>query len=173
MMYALPEEDNPQVMLNAKQALDNMEGDLGIICVDFNTTLDAKHNRFGYTSDSHKKCRCTITKWLETGELMDAVRCFYPETLHYSWRTNIFKKGRIDHMLVTPKLMPFVSEAIYLFHEHKISDHSSLLFTLDIEKSEKGPGILRANPSLLNHPNYKTLINNVIRFIVLDAIKDK
>ena len=56
--------------------------------------------------------------------------------------------------------MHFISEARYVFHEHKISGHASLLFTVDIEKSEKGPGIFRANPSLLNHPIYKTFINN-------------
>ena len=83
------------------------------------------------------------------------------------------QKGKIDHLLVTPKLMPFVSKGRYLFHEHEISDHTSLLFTLDIEKVDKGPGIFRVNPSLLNHSNYKTVINNIIRFTVIDAIKDK
>ena len=34
------------------------------------------------------------------------------------------KKGRIDHLLITPKLMPFVSEARYVFHEHEISDNA-------------------------------------------------
>ena len=66
--------------------------------------------------------------------------------------------------------MLYTSEARYVFYEHAISDHASLLFTLDIEKAEKGPGIFRENPVLLNHPNYKTLINNVIRFSLDSAI---
>ena len=69
--------------------------------------------------------------------------------------------------------MPFMSEVRYVFHDHKISNHASLLFTIDIEKAEKGPRIFRANPSLLKHPNYKTLIINVIKFMVIDTIKDK
>ena len=69
--------------------------------------------------------------------------------------------------------MPFISEVIYVFHEYELTDHARLLFTLDIKKAEKGSGIFRANPSLLNHPKYKTLIYNVIRFTVIDAIKDK
>ena len=106
--------------------------------------------------------------------MVDAVRCFHPETSLYSWRAKSFnKKGRIDHLLVTPKLMPFITEARYVFHEHVLKDRASLLFTLNIKKPEKGPGIFSANPSLLNHPNYKKFINNVIRFTVIDAIKDK
>ena len=85
-MYAPADDDNPNFMLKAKQALDNMEGDLGLICEDFNTTLGAKYDRFCYTSDSHKKYRCTITNGLGTGELIDEVRCFHPETWLYSWR---------------------------------------------------------------------------------------
>ena len=42
-----------------------------------------------------------------------------------------------------------------------------------MEKAEKGRGIFKANPSSVNQPNYKTLINNVIIFTIIDAIKDK
>ena len=40
-------------------------------------------------------------------------------------------------------------------------------------RKEKGPGIFRENPALLNHPNYKTLINIVIRFSVINDIKQR
>ena len=86
---------------------------------------------------------------------------------------NYKQKGRIDHLLATPKLSPFISEARYVFHEHELTDHASLIFTLDIEKAERGPGVFRAHPALLKHPNYKTLINNVIRFSVIDVIANK
>ena len=121
---------------------------------DINTTLDAKFDRYGYTSDTHRKCCSTIQNWFETGELIDVVRYFHPDSHLYSWRTKNFKiKGRIDHLLITPSLMPFISEARYIFHEHDISDHASLLFTIDIKKADDGPGFFRANPVLLNHPN--------------------
>ena len=79
-------------MLKAKQALAIMEGDLGLICGDFNTTLDAKYDRYGYASDTHRKCRSTIQKWFNTGELIDAVRCSHPDSHLYSWRTKNFKR---------------------------------------------------------------------------------
>ena len=89
-----------------------MEGDLGIICGDFNTTLGSKNDRSGYTLDSHKKCRHTINNWLETKDLVDVVRRFHPDTPLYSWRTkDLGKKGRIDHLLATPNLLPYISDA--------------------------------------------------------------
>ena len=54
-VYALPENDNLEFFLITKEALDEMEGDLGLICGDFNTTLNIKDERYGYTTDTHKK----------------------------------------------------------------------------------------------------------------------
>ena len=69
-MYAPPEDDNLEFFLN-QEALDNMEGDLGLICGDFKTTLNIKDNRFGYTTDSHKKCTHTINSLIKSNELVD------------------------------------------------------------------------------------------------------
>ncbi len=44
---------------------------------------------------------------------------------------------------------------------------------VDIEKQEKGKGLFRANPSLLKHSNYITLIHNVIYNEVLESIKQE
>ena len=117
-----------------------MEGDLGLICGDFNTTLDIKYDQFGYTTGPHKKCRNIINQWTESGELIDIVRQFHPSTPLYSWRTkDLGKKGRIDHLLVTPKLQGYIRDARYVFHEHTLTDHASLIFTIDIDtKTPRG-----------------------------------
>ena len=82
-----------------------MYGGLGIICGDFNATLDINKDRFSYTTDNHKRCRHIITNWTESKEMVDTMRQFHPDTSLYSWRTkDLGKKGRIDHLLVTPKL---------------------------------------------------------------------
>ena len=134
-VYAPPEEDNPDFFLKTKGELDTMEGDLGILCGDFNTTLDPKNDRYGYVTDNHKKCRHTINSWIETKELVGVVRHFHPDTPLYSWRTkDLGKKGRIDHLLATPKLLPFIRDARYVYHEHSLTDPASLIFTMDIEK---------------------------------------
>ena len=93
-VYTPPEEDNPEFFLNANEEHDTMEGDYGLLYGDFNTTLDPKHDRFGYTTDNHKKCRTTINTWLEITELDDVVRCFHPDAPLYSWRTkDLGEKG--------------------------------------------------------------------------------
>ena len=151
-----------------------MEGDLGFICGDFNTTLNPLLDQYGYITDPHKKSRETIKQWIENDELYDAVRHFYPNSPLFSWRTKTWaKKGRIDYLLVTPKLLGHIKDARYIFHEHSVSDHASLIFTIDIEEADLGPGVFRANPNLLNCPNYKVLLDNAIRFTIMEVIKDK
>ena len=81
-------------------------------CVPFfSLASNAKYDRFDYSSDTHRKFRSAILNWIHTGELIDVVRCFDPDTHLYSWRTKYFKqKGRIYHLLATPSLLPFISE---------------------------------------------------------------
>ena len=134
--------------------------------------MNPKIDQYGYTTDPHKKCRAAIHQWSDNGELIDVVRQFNPSSPLYSWRTKDWeKRGRIDHLLGTPKLVGHIKEARYIYHEHSITDHASLLFTIDIEEAEMGPGVFRANPNLLNCPNYKVLIDNVIRFTLMEAIE--
>ena len=83
------------------------------------------------------------------------------------------EKGRIDHLFSTPKLLSHIKYAKCIFHEHSLSDHASLIFTIDVEEADMGPGVFRANPNLLNCPNFKILVDNAIRFTLMDAIKDK
>ena len=75
--------------------------------------------------------------------------------------------------MATPKLHHYIRDARYIFHEHGMTDHASLIFTIDIENADMGPGVFCANPNLLNHPNYKALIDNVIRYITIYALADK
>ena len=66
--------------------------------------------------------------------------------------------------------MEHITRAKYIYLGSDISDHSSTNFAIDVEKQEKGTGIFRANPSLLKHQNYITLIHNVIYNEVLEAV---
>ena len=62
------------------------------MCGDFNATVDANHDRYGYTTDNHTQCRSTIQHWFDTDEMVDAVRWFHPDTPIYSWRTKMHTK---------------------------------------------------------------------------------
>ena len=54
-VYGPSEGDNSNFFLNTKTTLDSMEGDLGLICGDFNTTLNPFLDQHGYVTDPHKK----------------------------------------------------------------------------------------------------------------------
>ena len=86
-IYGPPEGDNSDFFLNTKSTLDSMDGDLGLICGDFNTTLNPILDQHGYVTDPHKKSRATIKQWIDNGEIMDAVRHVYPNSPLFSWRT--------------------------------------------------------------------------------------
>ena len=116
-VYGPPKGDNPDFFLTSKSTLDAMDGDLGLICGDFNTTLNPVIYQYGYTTDPHKKCRATIQQWTDSGEIIDIVRHFHPSSPLFSWRTKDWgKKGRIDHLLATPKLLSHIKDAKYIFH---------------------------------------------------------
>ena len=67
MSYVGQPINNPDFFLSSKCTLDAMEGDLGLICCDFNNTLNPEIDQYGYTTDPHKKCRATIQQWVDNG----------------------------------------------------------------------------------------------------------
>ena len=44
-----------------------MDGDLGLVCGDLNTTLNPDLDQYGYVTDTHKKSRATIQQWIDNG----------------------------------------------------------------------------------------------------------
>ena len=64
-VYAPPDDDNPYLFLKAKGEHDSMDSDLGMICGDFNTTLDLKEERFGYKTYCHKNADIQLTTGLK------------------------------------------------------------------------------------------------------------
>ena len=42
-----------------------------------------------------------------------------------------------------------------------------------LKKADRGRGTFCAHPSILKHPNYTTLIHNVIKFGILDGLEEK
>ena len=83
------------------------------------------------------------------------------------------KKARLDYVMATPTLLANINNFRHFFHGFDISDHSSSIFSVDFEKADRGKGTFRAHPSILKHPNYTTLIHNVIKFGILDGLEDK
>ena len=151
-----------------------MQSDQGMILGDFNTTLDPKKDRKGYLTDNHKKSRVVLSTWLESEELVDVLRVFEPEKEVHTFRTkDNSKSGRLDYVLATPNLIPNITSFVHKYMGYDHSDHSATLLHIDFEKSEQGPGVFRAHPSLLKYPSYKTQIMSAIRLKILESISNK
>ena len=82
-------------------------------------------------------------------------------------------KGRIDYVLGTPSLASATSVVKHIFHEYELTDQATSYFTIDFLRTEAGPGVFRAHPSLLRHYSYKSLIDNTIKFQLLSDISNK
>ena len=97
-IYAPPERDDPNFLLEAKSALDSMPGDNGLIIGDFNSTKDPDMDRIGYQTDNHRKSRVILTTWEDTEELIDTFRHIHPEAKSFTFRTKCLnKKSRLDY----------------------------------------------------------------------------
>ena len=66
-----------------------------------------------------------------------------------------------------------ISYINHIFHEYDITDHASTYFSLDFLPQSQGPGVFRADPSLLKNKDYKNLIQNVILYTMIEDIEDK
>ena len=82
-------------------------------------------------------------------------------------------KGRIDYLLGTPTLASAISDVKHIFHGYELTDYATIFSTIDFLPTEKGPGVYRAQLSLLKHYNYKGIIDNTIKYTLLDDISYK
>ena len=70
-IYTTPVRDDPNFFMEAKAALDSMEGDKGLLLGDYNTTIDPIKDKQAYVGDSQKKSRTVLKTWENTEELSD------------------------------------------------------------------------------------------------------
>ena len=54
-----------------------------------------------------------------------------------------------------------------------MTDHATSFFSIDFVPANKGPGVFRAHPALLKNKDYNCLIENSIRFTIIDDLKNK
>ena len=60
-----------------------------------------------------------------------------------------------------------------MFYEYELTDHATTFFSIDFLPTDTRPVVFRAHPSLLKRPNYKCLIDNTIKYMLLNEISDK
>ena len=82
-------------------------------------------------------------------------------------------KSRIDYVLGTPSLANAISDVKHIFHEYELTDHATSFFSIDFIPTSKGPGVFRAHPALLKNKDYCCIIENSIRFTLIEDLKNK
>ena len=68
------------------------------------------------------------------------------EILHKDGDSNITnaalgKQSRIDHILLSPSLLPAVKKIEHVNYGRRVSDHSAVVMTLDWAETDKGQGV--------------------------------
>ena len=79
-------------------------------------------------------------------------------------------KGRIDYVLGIPSPASAISDVRHIFHEYELTDHAATFLTIDFWPTDKVPGVFKAHPSLLKHHDYKCLIDNTIKYTLLNHL---
>ena len=155
-----------QTFLNCKEILDNAPESHGMLWGDNNTTLDPIIDRRQYKHDNHIKSRLVLNSWIEANEMLDYFRLINGNIQWWTCRVKESHdktlKSRLDYVLDTPSLCYSISDVKHIFHEFDITDHASTYFSIDFLPQNKGPGVFRAHPSLLNNKDYKAHIYNII-----------
>jgi exodeoxyribonuclease III len=112
-----------------------------IVCGDFNVAhqpIDLSRPKENYNKSAGYTQQeiYGFTKLLGAG-FTDTFRHFYPETQKFSYWNQIFKGReknvgwRIDHFLVTPKVLPMVKDAM-IYNEYYGSDHCPVAVRVEV-----------------------------------------
>ena len=72
-----------------------------------------------------------------------------------------------------PSLASAISDVSHIFHEYELNDDATTFFALDFLPADKGPVVFRALTSLLKHPNFKCLIDNTIKYMLLSDLSNR
>jgi exodeoxyribonuclease III len=112
-----------------------------IVCGDFNVAhqpIDLSRPKENYNKSAGytQKEIDGFTKLLSAG-FTDTFRHFYPDTVKFSYWNQIFNGReknigwRIDHFLVTPKILPSVKDAL-IYNEYYGSDHCPVAVRVEV-----------------------------------------
>ena len=95
-----------------------------------------------------------INNWITENEMINFQRFINGNEQIWTYRVKESHdqtiKSRIDYVLCTQSLSNAISDVKHIFHEYELTDHATSYFSIDFAPVNKGPGVFRAHPSLLN-----------------------
>ena len=126
---------------------------------DFNTVFDRFLDRRGSDPfDVSRESSCALNRLLNACSSIDIWRYLHPTSSSYTWtRSNGSLSSRIDFILVPHVWVPSVSSCDIV--ACPFSDHCAVVMSVCVpEVPSHGPGVWKLNLSVLNDPEYISLI---------------
>ena len=153
-----------------------------VLAGDFNTVFDRSLDLRGSDPlDVSRESSCALNRLLNACFSIDIWRYLHPTSSSYTWtRSNGSLSSRIDFNLVPHVWVPSVSSCDIV--ACPFSDHCAVVISVRVpEVPSHGPGVWKLNLSVLNDPEYISLITNFWsdwravqpRFLTLDKWWDK
>lgn len=171
VVYA-PNQDSPEFFVSLFKHLREAPFPEWIILGDFNLALDPKIDRKTYANTPQiKRAALTLKEFMEEHELHDVWRHLHPEKKRYTWHGRVNLASRLDFVLASCSLMSGVTKCEVL--STTFSDHSAILFEVDLSTEKRGPGFWKFNDTLLNDKKYKELIQKKIEETMIKNSKEK
>ena len=170
-----PRDDNPEwwAKLKARVNLKDYQhiilgGDSNVIQ---NMTLDQKHYRGQHKPRSQRK----LQSWHDQDFVHDVFRHMHPDKVEFTWAPFTVNPrerritSRIDIVLASPRLLPFVKKITHEYRFHNLIDHNGVTIEIDFEGVSKMKGPFRSPTNLTTDPLYIETINNVIKKTVVES----
>ena len=132
-----------------------------VLAGDFNTVFDRSLDRRGSDPfDVSRESSCALNRLLNACSSIDIWRYLHPTSSSYTWtRSNGSLSSRIDFILVPHVWVPSVSSCDIV--ACPFSDHCAVVMSVRVpEVPSHGPGVWKLNLSVLNDPEYVSLITN-------------
>ena len=156
-----PNNDSPSFFREIKELLNNENSDYIIVCGDFNLALDQEIDTYNYKNKNNPQAKRALLEILSEHDLSDIFRELNPTLRRFTWRRrNPIKQARLDLFLASANILDITKKCT--INSSYRSDHSPIELELTSSKFSRGKGLWKFNNSLLECPEYVTLINKII-----------
>ena len=132
-IYGPSHEDDPAFFQEVYDTLEGRGNKNKLIIGDWNATLNRKTDERGYLTNRHKKVRELLNLWQENELMFDIHSFWQPGAESMTWVTKAKNQSsRLDMAWASGEILSktYIDKT---FHSHEVTDHASLIVTIDIE----------------------------------------
>ena len=144
-----PNDDNPHFYNDLNAQLDNMlEGDMIIVCGDFNLVMDHGKDTRYYVAEHNKNAQMAVKNLIAQHDLVDVWRNFHPNERGYTWtRPEPFRQARLDMCFTSRDTLGQVTQCNIVPGYR--TDHDRVVIHFIFGHERRGPGVWKIQHKLL------------------------